>query len=241
MISIIIPTLNEILTIKQTIKRLREVGNIDYEIIVSDGRSVDGTIELAKELADQVVVYQGAARQTIAAGRNLGGKIARGEYLLFLDADVRLLEADKFLQTLLDRFEKEPELVAVTTRIKILPEVATLRDKILSTLMIDWPHYFNNNIIKTGSSSGEVQFMRKSAFDAVGGFDARLVSCEDINMFERLASVGRTRMFYDLAVYHSGRRFHKVGWFNVLLTWQINLFYYRFFGKAKSQEWTEVR
>lgn len=241
MISIIISTLNEVSTIKQTIERLRTIQKIDYEIIVSDGRSKDGTIELAKSLADQVVVYEGTIRQTIADGRNLGGRIAKGEYLLFLDADVRLVEADQFLQTMIDRFEAEPELVAATTRIKILPEVATLTDKVLSTLMIDWPHYVNNNIIKNGSSSGEVQFMRKSAFDQVGGFDEKLVSCEDINMFERLAKIGRTRMFYDLAVYHSGRRFHKVGWFKVLFIWQVNLFHYKFFGKVKSEEWAEVR
>lgn len=241
MISIIIPTLNEEGTIKDTLTRLKEIKKIEHEIIVSDGRSSDQTVELAKPLADQVVVYQGTVRQTIADGRNLGGLAARGEYLLFLDADVRLAEPDSFLQTLIARFEAEPDLVAATVRIKVLPENATLADRVLSTLMIDWPHYFNNNIIKTGSSSGEVQFMRKAAFEAVGGFDASLVSCEDINMFERLAKIGRTRMFYDLSAYHSGRRFHKVGWFRVLLTWQINIFHYKFYGKAKSKEWTVVR
>lgn len=241
MISIIIPTLNEEGTIKDTLTRLKVIKNVEYEIIVSDGRSTDKTAEIAAALADRVVVYQGVIRQTIADGRNLGGNIARGEYFLFLDADVRLVEADNFLQSLVARFEADEELVAATVRIKVLPELATVADKILSTAMIDWPHYLNNNVWKTGSSSGEVQFMRKSAFEAVGGFDASLVSCEDINMFERLAKMGKTRMFYDLAVYHSGRRFHKIGWPKILYTWIVNIIYYKLFKKAKSAEWTVVR
>jgi glycosyltransferase involved in cell wall biosynthesis len=241
MISIIIPTLNEISTIKQTLERLRMIDGVQYEIIISDGGSSDGTIELARLLADRVIVHDGKLRQTIADGRNLGASIAKGEYLLFLDADVHLEGAEVFLKTLIQRFENNNKLVAATVRIKVLPEATTLTDKLLSTIMIDWPHYLNNNILKTGSSSGEVQFMRKSAFVQVGGFDGSLVSCEDVNMFERLAKIGQTKMFYDLAVYHSGRRFHKIGWFKVLLTWQINIFYYKFRGKAKSKVWTEVR
>ncbi len=241
MISIIIPTLNEEGAIRDTLRRLKGIANTDYELIVSDGKSTDKTALIAKKLADKVVIYQGAERQTIAAGRNLGGREAVGEYLLFLDADVRLVESEVFLQTLVRRFEADKTLVAATVRIKIQPENATLADKVLSTLMIDWPHYLNNNIWKTGSSSGEVQFMRKSAFDAVGGFNEKLVSCEDINMFERLAKIGKTRMFYDLFIYHSGRRFHKVGWPKIIYTWVVNIIYYKFSGQTKSTEWTVVR
>lgn len=241
MISIIIPTLNEESTIEATLKRLRAIKRDDLEIIVSEGRSTDKTIELAKTLADQVVVYSGTIRQTIADGRNLGGNAAHGEYLLFLDADVTLKEPEKFLTNLLERFSADDELVAATTRIKILPENETVADKVLSAIMIDWPHFLNNNVWKTGSSSGEIQFMRKSAFDQVGGFDASLVSCEDINLFERLARIGKTRMFYDLVVFHTGRRFHKVGWPRILYMWLVNIIYYKFRGKTKSTVWTEVR
>jgi glycosyltransferase involved in cell wall biosynthesis len=241
MISIVIPTLNEETTISDTLERLKYILGVDYEIIVSDGRSSDNTVKLAKKYTDKVVVYDGQIRQTIANARNLGASLAKGEFLLFLDADVRLVEPQKFLITLLERFQGDPRLVAATTRIKILPENATLADRILSILMIDWPHFLNNNLWKTGSSSGEIQFIRKSAFDQVGGFDDLLVSCEDINMFERLAKIGQTRMFYDLVVYHSGRRFHKLGWPKVLWTWTVNIIYYKLFGRTKSKEWTVVR
>jgi GT2 family glycosyltransferase len=241
MISIIIPTLNEEKVIQETLRRLRQIKKHDVEIIVSDGGSKDKTTKLAEPLSDQVVVHKSKSRQTIAEGRNMGGFVAQGEYLLFLDADVRLVDAENFLETLIERFENDRKLVAATVRIMISPEHATLTDKILSTLMIDWPHYMNNNILKTGSSSGEIQFMRKSAFDKVGGFNPKLVSCEDINMFERLAKIGRTRMFYDLRVYHSGRRFHKVGWPKILYTWMVNIIYYKLFGRSKSEEWTVVR
>lgn len=241
MISIVIPVLDEESIIKKTLERLRRIKGFDLEIIVSDGKSSDKTVELAAALADKVVVYDGVERQTIADGRNLGAMAAKGEFLLFLDADVSLLDGENFLRILLERFSEDQELIAATTRIKVLPQFATLADKILSILMIDTPHFFNNNIFKFGSSSGEVQFIRKAAFDQVGGFNGDLVSCEDLDMFERLARVGKTRFFWNLSVHHTGRRFHKMGWARVLYTWIVNIIYFRIAGRTRSKEWTVVR
>ena len=241
MISIVIPTLNEEAAIEKTLQQFSQIKNTDFELIVSDGGSTDRTRELAKKAGARVIVSDAKTRQTIAAGRNLGANNAKGEYFLFLDADVQLKNHDEFLQTLLERFAGDQQLVAATVRVKILPELASLADRLLSTMMIDWPHFINNNILQTGSASGEVMFVRKSAFEQVGGFNETLVACEDINLFERLAKIGKTRSFYDLCVYHSGRRFHQVGWAKIVYIWVENFFYYKFSGKTKSKEWTVVR
>lgn len=86
MISIIIPTLNEANTIGHCLsKLLGHRGN--FEIIVSDGGSVDGTL-------DVVSLFPGVSRRVSPRGRgrqmNEGAKAAKGEIYLFLHADTSL-------------------------------------------------------------------------------------------------------------------------------------------------------
>ena len=241
MISIVIPTLNEEKIINNTLDSLKQIKDIDYEIIISDGKSSDKTIVLSRDYTNKITVYDKEIRQTISGARNLGASLAEGEYLLFLDADVKLKNQILFLTTLINSFEKDKSLVGATTRIKISPENATLIDKIMSFLFIDFPHYFHNNITRTGSTSGEIMFVRKTSFDIIGGFNESLVSCEDLDLFERLAKIGKTTFFWNLTVYHSGRRFHKIGWFKLVSTWIINVFYYKHYGRTKSIIWEEIR
>jgi glycosyltransferase involved in cell wall biosynthesis len=67
-----------------------------HELIVSDGGSSDGTVELAGKYAAAVMVFSGSGRQTIAQGRNDGAKTACGDFFIFLDADCVIPEPDRF-------------------------------------------------------------------------------------------------------------------------------------------------
>ena len=87
MISIIIPTIKEEKVIGRTLRNLKSRLTIPHEIIVTDGKSTDKTVEIARGIADKVVEYTGTTRQTIAQGRNDGAKSAQGEYIAFMDAD----------------------------------------------------------------------------------------------------------------------------------------------------------
>ncbi len=81
------PTLNEIKTIETTLQNLTRYAG-PHEIIVSDGNSTDGTIELCREYADKVIVYDRPERQTIALAGNMGAAGSHGRLCgTFLDAD----------------------------------------------------------------------------------------------------------------------------------------------------------
>ena len=71
-ISVIIPTLQEEKLIVETLTQFTPALRLEHhlEIIVSDGGSSDRTIELARGLADRVVLHQEPFPQTIAMGRN---------------------------------------------------------------------------------------------------------------------------------------------------------------------------
>ena len=84
-ISIIIPTLNEEKYLPNLLKDIKSQNFKDYELIVADDNSTDKTPEIAKKYKAEVV--KGGLP---GVGRNAGAKIANGDYLFFLDADIRL-------------------------------------------------------------------------------------------------------------------------------------------------------
>lgn len=240
MISIIIPTRNEEKILEKTLLSLRKLHTIPYEIIVSDGKSTDRTIEIAKKYADKVIVYSGEKRQTIGMARNLGAKQATGDTLLFLDADIYISDPNMFFSKAISIFERNRELVALTVFLKVFKDVATFGDIVVYWLFNRMVFVFNN-IMHHGASPGEFQMIRTSTFKQVGGFNEKLVAGEDFDLFARLSKIGRTRSESSLFVLHTSRRAHRVGWLKLLWTWFLNWFHATFFGEAWSKEWEEIR
>lgn len=86
MLSIVIPAKNEEKYLPILLKSIKEQDfNGKYEIIVADANSTDKTRKIAKEFGCRVI--RGGRQST---GRNNGAKVARGETILFLDADLKL-------------------------------------------------------------------------------------------------------------------------------------------------------
>lgn len=86
-IGVVIPTLNEEPTLPALLEDLRELSRaVPLDIVVADGGSTDGTRAVAAAAGVRVLAAPpGRARQL-----NAGALAARGEWLLFLHADVRL-------------------------------------------------------------------------------------------------------------------------------------------------------
>ena len=238
MISIIIPTLNEEKILEKTLKSLRKF-NGNYEIIVSDGKSYDRTLDIARTYTDKIVIYSGTKRQTIGKGRNDGAIIASGDYLVFLDADVYIENPNVFFEKALKVFEQNRDIVAITTYIKVSPPFETVSDKII-WWCLNSSYIFLNNIIDVGGASGEFQMIKTEAFKIVGGFNEILIGGEDHELFRRLAKIGKTHFEKSLTVYHTGRREHKLGWpkfVGLLILASLPIFIKKYFLK----EWKEIR
>ena len=239
MISIIIPTLNEEKIIAKSIEALKSRLTIPHEIIVSDGKSLDKTTEIANRFADRVVIYSGAKRQTIAQGRNDGARVAKGDFLVFLDADCSIPNPDEFFTRAFTDFKKY-NLTALTSWLMVLPEEATFVDNFIGFLDNSY-QLILNNVLHIGAARGEFQMMTREAFDRVGGFNESLVASEDFEMFYRLSRIGKTRLDRNLIMYHTGRRAHHTGWPKLLSLWFLNSVWMIFFKKAYVKEWKEVR
>ncbi len=90
MISIVVPTYNESAIIEGTLNSLIQAISAEDEVIVVDGMSEDNTREVVGGFPGVILISSPRGR---AVQMNAGAKIAKGEYILFLHADVLINES----------------------------------------------------------------------------------------------------------------------------------------------------
>jgi len=89
-LSIVIPNYNGSRTLKQVIESIFDQIPGNTEVILVDDCSTDQSVELVKSNYPSVKIYKNSSNLGAAATRNLGIKQARGDWILFVDADVVL-------------------------------------------------------------------------------------------------------------------------------------------------------
>lgn len=235
-LSIVVPARNEEQNIEWMLKQLHDnLTEVDHEIILSDDASTDKTREIAAKYA-KVIPHVTATKRTIAANRNNGAKAARGEYLVFVDADIFVPEPNHFFKKLLADFAAHPDLTGATVKIEILPEQASRWDRIILWI-INAVRRIDNNWFHDGIASGEFQMIKRDVFEKLHGYNEFLPIAEDIELFERLAKTGRTYFDWDLKVYTINRRSKQLGWEKLLWLWGVNYAYMKVLKRSYSKEW----
>ncbi len=236
--SIIIPTKNEKVNLQKLLPQFDPIKKeFKTEVIVADGASDDGSIEIAGKLADKVEVKTKKGRETIGEGRNRGAKVAGGELLLFLDAGVVVPEPKKFATRVAEVFNN-PQIVAASTNVNIDPKIANWQDKLVHGFVNCLVRFWN--FMGWGAGKGEVHMIRATAFRKVKGYNEKLPAAEDNDMMRRLAKIGKVVFIKDLQVYDDPRRYRKDGYLLVISKWMLNQFWVRFFGRSWSREWKRV-
>ena len=234
--SIIIPAKNEIKNLQATLPQHEKLrGDFDFEVIVADGASTDGTIEFAQGAGARVEAKTKKERETIGEGRNRGAAVAKGEVLVFIDAGVRIKNPKEFFETIVQLFKDNPSLVAAVPRVGIHPSEATTADTLVHGAVNAIIHFFN--AVGLGAGKGETQIIRREAFKKVGGYNERLVAAEDNDLMRRLARMGTTRFVSSLQVYDNPSRYRKLGYPHVIGLWILNQLSVLFTGRSYSKEW----
>jgi len=235
-LSIVVPVRNEEKNIEWMLKELHDnLKSVEHEIIVSDDASTDRTREIAAKYAT-VVPHITDVKRTIAANRNNGAKVARGEYIAFIDADIFVPEPDRFFKILLADFADRPNLTGATVKIEILPEEASFWDKLILWI-VNAVRLIDNNWRHKGMASGEFQMVRRDAFEKLHGYNEFLPIAEDLEFFGRLADIGRTYFEWNLRVYTINRRSRELGWNRLLWLWGVNYLYMKVLHRSYSKEW----
>lgn len=85
-LSVVAPVLNEKENLRELLEDIDDFEFKDYEVLIVDGGSSDGTRKVAKEFGARIV---DGPQEGMAAARNKCIEEARGEYILMVDADFR--------------------------------------------------------------------------------------------------------------------------------------------------------
>lgn len=174
-VSVIITTRNEeknVLNCIQSIE-IQTYPRDNIELIVVDNNSTDKTKEMAKRFTDKVYNF-GPER---AAQRNLGIKESKGEYILYLDADM-ILSRDLIKEAV--SLCQNRGFIALYIPEKIRGEGFWIRVR-------DFERSFYN-----ATCIDAVRFGRRDKFLEIGGFDETLNGPEDWDFDRRINRAGKT-------------------------------------------------
>ncbi|MDI6721300.1 MAG: glycosyltransferase [Candidatus Aenigmarchaeota archaeon] len=204
-ISVIIPTLNEEKYLDITLFHISRQN--PYEIIIADSYSTDNTLKIAEKYGCKAVHCK---RGSPSIGRNAGGNAAKGDVLLFIDADT--IAFPNLLDIVRKDFRKK-KVVGWTCNIYAFSP--------------KWKEHLiysgNNNLIefliryaKKPHAPGIVISARKDVFKNVGGFDENLKMMEDHDFALKIGKEGKFIFSKETCVYTSSRRVKKWGVLNFI-------------------------
>jgi len=190
LVSIIITTKNESAVIKRLLTSLKGQSYKNIEIILIDNNSSDTTTKIAKKFTKKIFNF-GPER---SAQRNFGAKIAKGSFLLFLDADMELTgEVVKECVNLISTNEKTAGV--------IIPEKSIPKnfwEKVKA-----YERSFYNE--KGDEITDAARFFRKSAFKKAGGYDETITGPEDWDLPEAVKKLGYRVSRASAVIYHHER------------------------------------
>lgn len=178
-ISIVIPAYNESEFIAATLNSVfsavsKYTGPV--EVIVVDNNSSDNTGEIAKSLGAKVVFEP---KNQIARARNAGARKARGDYLVFLDADT-ILEGD-----ILDQVE------ANLSSGKVIGGGAWAETDSNGLAHFVFKYGVNYLLALKNITVGPFLYCERDAFLRVRGFDESLYAAEEFSLASRMKEEGK--------------------------------------------------
>ncbi len=217
-VSVVIPTLNEEGALPRLLMDLESQTLKPLEILVIDGQSDDATYHLAKH---HPLVRAYSHRRGVGRQRTLGGYLAKGEYIFFLDADVRLGKG--FVIEVVRKMEKN-KLDVVCPWYRPNPGSLSIH---LVYLTFNSLFFLFQKIFPSGAGSCIV--VRRTAFERTYGFDHNF-KFDDIEFIRRASRKFKFGMVAR-QVLVSDRRFreHGVGKMTVLYSLMSIFFLFGWF------------
>ncbi|MDO8639231.1 MAG: glycosyltransferase [Candidatus Daviesbacteria bacterium] len=190
LVSVIITTKNEEGVIGRLIQSIKTQTFKNQEIILVDNHSTDKTLDIAEKM--NVKVYTVGPERSVQ--RNFGAKVAKGKYLLILDADmeltpnvisecVQLVESDK----------KAGEIV--------IPE-KSLASNFWGKVKAFERSFYNK---KGDELTDAARFFRKEVFFKAGGYDETITGPEDWDLPETIKELGYRVGRIKSEIYHYER------------------------------------
>ncbi|MBE9126812.1 MULTISPECIES: glycosyltransferase [unclassified Coleofasciculus] len=206
LVSVVIPTHNRLQFLKQAVKSVKGQTFKNWELIVVDDMSSDGTWEWLTELKDERIRAFRLSEQSFREGAcNRGLVESAGKFIMFFDDD-DLLRPDA-LATLVKPLNNDPQLVATigarwkfkegVYALKIEHPIIPCKRIIWSELLAGWSAVSGQNLYRTASVK------------EIGGFSRDFYRVEDRDLWLRLARLGPVMLLPAITVEY---RVHHDQW-----------------------------
>lgn len=181
-VTVVLPTYQRKFFLKSAISSVLNQTFQDFELIVVDDGSTDGTDEIVRSFDDRRVVYI-YQRQNAgpSSARNTGIDASRANLVAFLDSD-DVWKRNK-LEIQLQRMTEEREFLFSHTEELWLKDGKVLNPRKVHRKRGGW--VFEQSLRLCAISMSTVM-VRKQLFDEVGKFDEALRVCEDYDMWLRV-------------------------------------------------------
>jgi glycosyltransferase involved in cell wall biosynthesis len=242
MFSIIIPAYNEE---KYIAKCLRSISLLkkptDYEVIVVNNASTDRTAEIVRDVLPEAKIIE-EPKKGLTRAYNRGTKEAKGDILVFVDADMILPQ--NHLERIIKEFERDPRLVALSGPYiyKDNGKFCEFLFRFIFLFLAMPAEIIFNRFLNVGASLGSGNSaIKKEAFEKVGGFSEELFYGLEADIALRLRKIGKVRFRHYLGTESSGRRLKKEGIFRMLFRYIINTVWPVFFKKPFTKNHIDVR
>ena len=204
----------------------RETDGFPFEVIVVDNNSQDSSVEMIKKEFPLVRLIENDDNKGFGKANNQGLKIATGEYLMFLNTDVIVL--DKAINKLVDYLDQHPDVMMGGPRLlnkdltfqhacrRMLPNPTNSFFHLFGFAKIfkknkfinDYKQYNSNPDItgQTQALSGAAMLFRRQVYEEIGGFDeVFFMYGEDLDFCKRVLDKGWKTMYISNAkIIHFG-------------------------------------
>ena len=185
-ISVIIPTHNRSARLVKAIASVRSQVDVKLEIIVVDDASSDDTSQIIRLLCQEEPRLRYICNEQSLGGgysRNVGARLARGEFIAFLDDDDKFISGKLVKQ--ITALRANPSSPAVSCSFEIF-----LEGRRSSVIKIQAPKNRQQLLCSNILGGASVCMVRTQCFHAVGGFNPSLPSCQDWDLWLKLDRLG---------------------------------------------------
>lgn len=182
-VSVVVPVYNGAATIAGTLTSVLQQTFPDFELLVIDDGSTDATTAVVASFDDPRVALHSFENRGLAASRNRGVRLARGELIAFLDADD--LWRPKKLARQVDALRAAPQAGLAYSFTDCIDE----RDRYLgpASHIAASGRVYEKLLVWNFLDSGSSAMVRAAALAEVGLFDESLPAAEDWDLWLRLA------------------------------------------------------
>ncbi|MCP2520499.1 glycosyltransferase [Candidatus Aminicenantes bacterium AC-708-M15] len=180
-VSVIIPTYNRASFLKEAIESVLNQEYSDFELIIIDDGSTDNTKEIIKQYEGKLKYYY-QSHKGVSPARNAGLKLARGDFIAFLDSD-DLWKKEK-LKIQVEFMKSHPEIMVCYTEEIWIRKGVRVNPKKKHKKYSGW---IFDKVVPICLLSLSSALFRKKLFEEVGVFDENLPACEDYDLGLRIA------------------------------------------------------